>query len=51
MAVPRRSAPTVVCVIEPDGFQTRVATVNGEVVHQCRVDARILGGQLEFAIR
>ena len=37
-------------VTEPGNAQTRVVTVNGVVVHQCRVDARVLDGQLVLAL-
>ena len=33
-------------VTESDNAQTRVVTVKGAVVHQCRIDARVLDGQL-----
>jgi hypothetical protein len=37
-------------VIEPDNQQTRVVTVKGVVVHQCRIDARVIAGQLVLAL-
>ena len=50
VGVPRRRTPVVVCVTEPGNAQTRVVTVKHAVVHQCRVDARVLDGQLVLAL-
>jgi hypothetical protein len=38
------------CVIEPGDQQTRIVTVKGAVVHECRVGPSILDGQLVFAL-
>ncbi|MBK5287081.1 MAG: hypothetical protein JJE46_01310 [Acidimicrobiia bacterium] len=50
MALARGRHPVVIRVTEPGNWQTRVATVNGAVVHQCRIDSRILDGQLVLAL-
>jgi hypothetical protein len=38
------------CVIEPGNQQTRIVTVRGAVVHECRVGPSILDGQLVLAL-
>ena len=50
LLVRRGRTPVGMRVTEPDNFQTRVVTVNGAVVHQCRHDARLIAGQLTFAL-
>lgn len=50
VSVPRRRPPVAVCVIEPGGQQTRIVTVKGAVVHECRVGPCILDGQLVLAL-
>jgi hypothetical protein len=49
VGVAQKREPVVMRVTEPGNHQTRVVTVNGAVVHQCRVDACVLDGQLVLA--
>lgn len=50
LQIRRGRNPLVMRVTEPGDYQTRVVTVNGALVHQCRLDARVRAGQLVLAL-
>jgi hypothetical protein len=50
IVVPRGRPTVVTRVVEPDGSQTFVMTAKRAVLHQCRVDRRVLDGQLELGL-